>query len=195
MSESKAVGDGAQDTSGVDEKKTKDQVSYETYSRVLDEAKRAKAKQQELEVRLKSIEDEKLQETGKHQELAQKKTQEADELRKMLESEKIQRKWESVSHRIKDAATKAGCVDADDLIKIGPAFDQVFKDDKVDVDDKDIELIIKTAKEKKPYLFNKPGASAKTITPGFENTKITDVNKLSKNQIMSLLQNKKFALK
>jgi hypothetical protein len=136
-------------------------VSYETYQKVLNEAKKAKEALAEREKKIQDAEKMKLElqeakmtSEGKLGELVETYK------KKLMETEQTyaEKHKKYVSKRVTDSlsnlAMKHGCVDPDAFLKIAD-FSSISVDDEYNVDVKTAESIIESEKLKRQYLFKK----------------------------------------
>lgn len=179
--------DSVQDhkASGEDQKK-QDQVAYETYSRTLSEAKKAKSELQEMREKLASLENEKLSHEGKKDELIQKLQKERDEVYGNLSKERKERAYEKVRAQVESKAKDLGCIDTDALMKL-VEFDGLDVQDNFKVSPESLEVVLTKAKQERSYLFNKPAPKLRDGEPSVDlQTQKVDYSKLSKEDINKL---------
>lgn len=171
---SEAVVDGV-DTSkdpagGEDPSKTKDdKVAYETYRKTVDEAKKAKARVDDLAKKLKEYEDEKLQNQGKSQELIESLRSQVKDKETKLQNVVGSFAHKAVSSHIREEALKQGCLDVDLLLKAGAdEFGKIEVDAEngFSVNGDDLKRFFETTMTKHPMLFKKPGPNFHDGTPG-----------------------------
>lgn len=178
-------------SSGSDQTKNQeksDLVSYETYKKTLDEAKRAKASLKALQEEKDSLLQEKLLAEGKKDEALGNYKNQLSELSKKLESKEKDFVWSLLSQNFKSIAEKHGCVDSDvlmtvsiDDLKTTNAVSDDFK-----VDDQKINSLIEQVKIKKPYLFKNKTAKVNDININSRQNK-SDLSSLSVAELQGLL--------
>lgn len=120
-------------------------VPYDRFSEVNKEAQELKKWKAEREKADADAETKRLEEQGKHKELADKAAKERDEANAKLSN------YVKVSE-LKVAALKAGCVDPDALAKIVDLA-QVELDNDGNVDNAKLTALIEKVKTEKAYLF------------------------------------------
>lgn len=134
----------------------KQSVKFETYSRVLGKLKTTEAQFSELQDKINSLEQEKLEAEGNKDQLI-------DSLRKELNERKAREKQIVGSialsqgrNALVDQAVKAGCNSPEILTKLlesdlqGLDYDSEFKPDQ-----EQVKLLIEEARKKNPILFSK----------------------------------------
>lgn len=133
---------GGENKGGEPDNKT---VPYDRFSEVNKEAQELKKWKAEREKADADAETKRLEEQGKHKELADKATKERDEANAKLSN------YVKVSE-LKVAALKVGCVDPDALAKIVDLA-QVELDNDGNVDNAKLTALIEKVKTEKAYLF------------------------------------------
>lgn len=181
---------GAQDSAISDsDNQKKDTVSYDTYSRTLNEAKKAKLKAQEFEAKIAQYEQEKLQAEGKKDEVISLVKKERDELANQIKKIKDESKYAAVKNQVEMKAKELGCVDTEAIIKLGN-FSGLEVDDENRINPQSLELVLGKMKQDKPYLFSKQAPNIHDGAPA---------NKVANGKVdissMSLEEMKKFAMK
>lgn len=134
-------------TPNVNDQAPREAVKIDTHKRVLDEAKAFKKRAQEAERRLEEIEKQKLQEQGKYQELS-------DTYKQQLERERKVNLELAVRMAVSGPAAKAGCVDLDDLLKLGDTSFLEYDPETGGVSG--AESFVENMKTQRPYLFQQP---------------------------------------
>lgn len=180
-------------SSGNDQSKNQsqnsDQVSYETYKKTLDEAKRAKASLKALQEEKDSLLQEKLLAEGKKDEALGNYKNQLSELSKKLESKEKDFVWSLLSQNFKSIAEKHGCVDSDVLMTVSiddlKASNAVSDDFKID--DQKINSLIEQVKIKKPYLFKSKTAKVNDINLNTRLNKSNDLSDLPINDLRAAL--------
>jgi hypothetical protein len=173
--EQKSVGDanasvGDQDLNSVSSAEQK--VSYETYKRTLDEAKKTKATLKEMQEQLSKINEEKLLAEGKKDELLKAKEKELSEIKSRLERERAESIITRVQSRIAEVATKLGAYDSSDVIK-NISLKDLNLDDEGNFEQAVLESKVDALKKQKNYLFKK------------ENSQVIDGNPVTRPQALT----------
>jgi len=163
------------------EQETTAPATSELNERVLAESKQYKKKYQDTKAKLEELEKSKLQEQSQYKELWQKSEEKYQGLYKSLVKEKVRT-------AVTNHALKAGCVDVDDLLKLGNT--QLLQIDEESLDVQGADVFVDEAKKSKPYLF--PGQKAPTInsaTPGgvVKGSQKT-IKEMSKDEILAQLR-------
>lgn len=153
----------------------KDLVSYDTYKKVLSEAKKAKAMKAELEAELQKVKQAELEVKGHDKQLI-------DSLRKQLaDAQTGQQKmkehyaFNSFKNSVSTLGLKHGCIDLEVLMK-SVDMNSVEMNDDFTFNEADLEREITALANKKSYLFQKKVpkvADAKPAMPKAENKKLT----------------------
>lgn len=153
----------------------KDQVSYDTYKKVLSEAKAAKAKKAELEAELQKVKQSELEVKGQDKQLI-------ESLRKQLaDREAAERKmkehyaFNSFKNTVASLGTKHGCVDVEMLLK-AVDINSVEMNDDFTFNEADLEREISQLATKKSYLFTK---KVPTVKDGVPSTPKKETKKLT----------------
>ena len=134
------------------------EVSAETHARVLEESKRNKIKAQELKTKLEEIEKQTLLEKEEFKKLYETSEAKFQGLYKSLVKEKVK-------STVSEIALKAGCVNVDDLLKLGNAELLQIDDETMMVSG--VDSFVEEAKKTKPYLFKSAQTPAiNAATPG-----------------------------
>lgn len=164
-----AVDDSVESVETKETQQAKDQVSYDTYKKVLSEAKAAKAKKAELEAELQKVRQSELEVKGQDKQLI-------ESLRKQLaEKEQSDRKmkehyaFNSFKNTVSAIGTKHGCIDMEVLLK-SVDINSVEMNDDFTFNEADLEREIAQLASKKSYLFQKKVPSVKDGTPGMKKT-------------------------
>lgn len=119
MEQDQTNGNADQETQVNDEAQgSNDQVSYDSYRRVVGKLKKRDTETAELKARLEALETEKLESSGQKEELINKLKEDQRRLREDLKATKSNYAWRSITSSIKDEATKHGCSRPDVLIKL-----------------------------------------------------------------------------
>jgi len=153
----------------------------ELNERLLAESKQYKKKYQETKARLEEIEKSKLQEQSQYKELWQKSEEKYQGLYKNLVKEKVRT-------AVANHAQKAGCVDVEDLLKLGNA--QLLQVDEESLEVMGADVFVEEARKSKPYLFTVTKApTINSATPGgvVKGSQKT-IQEMSKDEIISQLR-------
>jgi hypothetical protein len=159
----------------VENQSAKDQVSYETYKKVLAEAKKAKAAKAEYEAELQKLKQVELEQKGQDKQLI-------ESLRKQLaDKDMSERKmkehyaFNSFKNSVAALGAKHGCVDNEILLK-SVDINSIEMNDDFTFNEADLEREIAQLASKKSYLFQKKVpkvADAKPVMPKAENKKMS----------------------
>jgi len=182
------VSENSQDTSSVD-RKEKDLVSYETYKRTLNEAKKAKSRLQEMESRLTGLEQEKLQHEGKKDELIDTLRKQLGEKDKQLKTTLGNFALTSVKAQLSQEAMKLGCVDTDALSALMDLNSLEVDGDTFQANQEQLKMMLEETRKKRPYLFNKSGLKIDSTVPkGVEEQKAeTNLKKMKTEDLKKKL--------
>ena len=114
------------------------------------ELKDVKTKLAEYQARDKKLEEDKLLEEKKYQELIQNKDKELEEFKSQLDLEKRNSKLEKLKNKISNELNKNNAIDSDDALKF------IIFDDLLDSEDSsnDIKNRVKDLVQNKSYLFS-----------------------------------------
>ena len=175
------------------------QVSYESYRKVLDEKKaiqrRAEEdarKRAELEAEAESAKREKLEAQGKLSELKDLLDKENKQLKEKLEKETKSFAWKAVSGTLKAKAANFGCLDPDALLTVATSRKElnVKVSPEYEVDGESADEFFKEAKVKYPYLFKEKIVQTNDVnpTPTTQTTASKGLDSLSKDEIISRLR-------
>lgn len=156
-------------------------VSSEVNERLLAESKHNKKRAQDLQAKLNEMEKSTLQEQAKYKELWQKSEEKYQGLYKSLVKEKIRT-------AVSDKASKAGCRDVDDLLKLGDVRLLQINEETLEVEGADV--FVEEVKKVKPYLF--ATQNTPTINPATPGGVLKggqkSVKEMTKDEIMSQLR-------
>lgn len=146
--------------------------------RLLAESKKYKERAQAAEKELETQRKSNLAEQGKFKELYERSVAEHLEYKKS-------RTAVDIKSAISLAAQKAGCINVEDLVKLGDASLLQYDEDSGQVHG--LELYVQEAKKNKPYLFTQPkGAMINPAVPNGQTQEKTfnvkDVSKLPQEQ-------------
>lgn len=168
---------------------TKDQVSHDTFSKVLSEKKKTQVENQELKNKLQVYEQEKLETDGKLKEanenlkktLAESKQKNAD-LAKTVTNKVLFQQFAR-------EAEKLGCVDVK-LAYSAVNLDDVDVTEELELDTKKLQEKLSNLSKEKAFLFNKQIKETKDlnvkVTDG-DGSKSKDLSELDEKQLKALL--------
>lgn len=168
------------DSNTSDSVKGDDRVSYESYRKTLDEAKREREKRRELESELESLRTKELEEKQQWQTLADDYKKKFQQTQEELSKERETRKWEMVTTAIKSKAQSAGCVDPDKLIKIFDKSDfELLQAEQGKIKDESLSMLIDKAKKENPFFFGSQQVKVHDALPmsGFAEKKAEEMSK------------------
>ena len=157
----------------------------EVESRLLAESKEYKRKYQATKAKLEELEKSKLQEQSQYKELWQKSEEKFQNLYKTLVKEKVR-------SAVSDKAAKAGCIDVDDLLKLGNT--QLLEVNQETLEVEGVDVFVDEAKKLKPYLFMaQKTPTINTTTPGGGTLKagVKQLKDLTKDEILAQLKSLK----
>src|SRR6056297_807890 len=163
--------DSSQDASGSEEVKSEQQraedvVKYESYKKVLSEAKNAKERARELEAQLEAKKNAELEAKGNYQEIIENLKHRLSETEEKYITTKKQALWKDVTGAIKQEASKAGCINPDKLIRLLDKNDlsQLQAEDGTLMDES-VKALVEKAKKEDYYLFSKGQVPVMDATP------------------------------
>lgn len=173
-------------SSGEGQKQT---VAYETYQKVLNEAKKAKELAAENARRLEELNEAKMAEQGKLGELVEtykKKLTETEQTYAEKHKKYVQKR---VTDSLSSLAKEHGCVDPEAFLRIAD-FSGVSVDDEYNIDAKTALTIIEAEKNKRQYLFKKDVGLVKDlpISGGTAGLGAKPLDQLSKAEIEEQLR-------
>lgn len=158
---------GADQGSNQDQQASKpDGVSYDTYRKVLDEAKKARERLSALEAESRERERKTLEETGKFQELYAALKTEHDQLKERNRAERNAFAYKTLSDQFKAEAAKAGCQKLDVLEKLVDLQDLATEvDDSLNVRPEALRSLIEKSQKEYDFLFAKKAPSFRDAPP------------------------------
>jgi hypothetical protein len=183
VAETQASGQDAVHVSDSQNQEKQDQVAYDTYRKTLGEAKKYKSETQELRQKLEEYEKAQLEEQGKYQDLYSKIKQERDEIYQAKRDLELSIAEERIRSQVVSKAKELGCIDTDALTKL-VGFDGLDVDDSYNVSGQSLDMVLKKAKQDKPYLFSKPQPTIRDGVPAKDSGKI-DLNSLKKDDLIA----------
>lgn len=184
--------DSNQVTSGADEVKSEqraeDVVKYESYKKVLSEAKNAKERARELEAQLEAKQTAELEAKGNFQEIIENLKSKLSETENKYMTTKKEALWKDVTGAIKNEASKAGCINPDKLIRLLDKndFNTLQSEDGTLMQDS-VKALVEKAKKEDYYLFSKGNVPMMDATP-MTGVDKPNLSKLSKEEILHLLK-------
>lgn len=167
-----------------------DHVAYETYSKVLGEAKKVRGENRELKERLDAIENQKLQAEGKKDEVISNLQNKIAELNSGLQKKDQVFGWSVVENKLKQNALEAGCTDLNAFMSLVPneELDTIKLDEKYNVDIDSVSGVVSRVKDKYKTLnlFGKPtpNISDKAPNSGFNQVPGKDRSKMSTEELI-----------
>ena len=190
--ESDAGGDGQEVQNG-SKASGKDSVSYDTYKKTLSEAKKLREQlrsMDDLQTRLKELEQEKLGAEGKKDEVISSLKAELDKATK--EKKQVFQKfaYRSLGEQVRVEAMKQGCVDATALMKLADLSEVEIDQDTFEADKDKLAEIVTQMKSTNPYLFSKSGPKINANLPngeGAKGEKAIDFKKMTAAEITEWL--------
>lgn len=196
---SQAVSDATQEPGGVQEiqekpvaqETKKDSVAYETYRKVLGEKKKRDEQIAEMQAKLEAIEQDKMAEQGKYQELADTWKTKAIEHETTLKQLQSNYAVKSVTDQIEREAMKAGCTNTEKLMRlvdIDALTDHVGEGFKVD--GTALKEFVEKAKVDNDFLFSVKGPGIKDGVPAKVETQKKGLESMSLDEKARLLASK-----
>lgn len=164
-----------------------DKVSYETYLRTLDEAKKAKSKLSEIQDQLDSLKKRDLESQGKLEELLDMTRQENEKLKGTIRDKVSKVVHRMVEGQVIAKAQSMGCIDPDALSKLTDISSIEVNDETMQADDSQISGLLDSLKKDKPYLFNKKAPSFDNSMPNpsaSSGSKQKDFSKMSTAELL-----------
>ena len=195
MSEDQSAGGATQDSGGIDSKK--DTVSYDTYRKVVSEAKRAKEEAAILKAEIEAKSNAEMAEQGKYKEMVdklQKDLKAKDDEIKKKESFFVQNNLKSTVQRY---AKELGAIDGalDEVYEVAKSkglLNSVELKEDYSVNDLQVKEALGELSKKSPWFFQKQVAAPKDVTMGGNSggvssvTTVKDLSKLSMAQLKEL---------
>jgi hypothetical protein len=156
-----------------------DKVSYDTYKKVLAEAKAAKEKAKVLESEVQKFSQSEMQAQGKQAELIESLRKQVGDKDGQLKDFKKNYAFKLLTAAVEAEGAKHGCVDTDLLLKSMDLNAIEFGDD-FSVNGTDIQREVTSVVGKKPYLFNKKISSVNDVNPKVNKESLNGKEDLSK---------------
>jgi len=152
------IDDGVKDSEKVETtQKADDKVDFSSFKRAVDEKKRAQEKVDELAAKVKTFEESELERKGNTDQIIKNLRTELENSKTELKSLKGATTWDKIESQIQKAAIKAGCKNADKLMKLIDSEDikAMEIDDKIRIHNDDLNRLIDKAKSENDFLFGK----------------------------------------
>lgn len=160
--------------------------SVEEYAKrlkeVSEESKKFRQKNSELSKKLQELEDAKLKEQGKVQELYDKTKHELEQERESRKKDKASFAYRTVTAQIQQEAMKLGCLDPKALVAVSSAqgfLDEISVDEQFNVEQGSLKTFIEKTQKEMPYLFGKAAPAIKDVVPNNKGESKTGVEALS----------------
>lgn len=164
----------------------KDNVSYDTFSKLLSEKKKLQTEMSEVKAYRDQLEADKLQAEGKWKELAENNKKLADEFKsKNLNIVKTVSEKAIRSQFLREAE-KLGCVDAEIAMK-ACSFDDLEVTEDFEFDNQKLVSKIQDLTKSKPYLFKKDFSLPKDMTPNNGSLGSKKIEDLSIEELKKLI--------
>ncbi len=173
-----------------DQPEKKDNVSYDTFSKLLSEKKKLQTEMSEVKAYRDQLEAEKLQAEGKWKELAENNKKLADEFKvKNLNIVKTVSEKAIRSQFLREAE-KLGCVDAEIAMK-ACSFDDLEVTEDFEFDSQKLVTKIQELTKSKPYLFKKDFKMPQELNPSNGSISQKSLSELTEQEIKNLLKTAK----
>lgn len=198
MSEEEKGSGGApnQDASGNDKETDaqaasgdQNSVKYETYRKVLSEAKKARERLEELEGKITTLEQEKLQAEGNKDELITNLRKENQALNSKLSGAVQSFARSKIESAVIAEASRLGCQDAQLLIRAyGDDVEGIDFDDKFNPDIDQVKVLVEKIRSEKKFLFSKdaPRIANHQIKTEQEQGGTKTLGKMKDDELMAL---------
>lgn len=161
--------DQTQDASGVEENQqsqAEDVVKYESYKKVLSEAKSAKEKARQLEAELEAKRQAELEAKGNYQEIIDSLKRQKEELETKYRTTVEKTQWERVTGSIKNEAVKAGCLNPDKLIRLLDKHDfETLRAEDGEIRAESLNQLLEKAKRENDFLFKRGNVQVNDAVP------------------------------
>jgi hypothetical protein len=165
-----------------------DVVKYESYKKVLGEAKNAKERARQLEAELEAKKNAELEAQGNYQEIIDNLKAKTLDLESKYRKERENTLWKDVTGAIKNEATRAGCINPDKLIRLLDKSDfETLQADDGQIRQESVQQLIERAKKEDYYLFTKGNVPMMDAIPSNKIEK-QNFNDLSKDEIIAMLK-------
>lgn len=161
--------DQTQEASGTEENQQsqiEDVVKYESYKKVLSEAKSAKEKARQLEAELEAKRQAELEAKGNYQEIIDNLKRQKEELENKYKTTVEKSQWEKVTGSIKSEALKAGCLNPDKLIRLLDKQDfETLRAEDGEIRAESLNQLMEKVKRENDFLFKKASVQVNDATP------------------------------
>jgi hypothetical protein len=165
-----------------------DVVKYESYKKVLGEAKNAKERARQLEAELEAKKNAELEAQGNYQEIIDNLKAKTLDIESKYRKERENTLWKDVTGAIKNEATRAGCINPDKLIRLLDKSDfETLQADDGQIRQESVQQLIERAKKEDYYLFTKGNVPMMDAIPSNKIEK-QNFNDLSKDEIIAMLK-------
>lgn len=176
-------------TSG-DSSKPSDTVAYETYKKVLAEAKKYKAANDEITRVLEERENAVLTEQNKYKELAAKQKEQLQKMENELKEANKRFAGKSLKEKVSRYAKDFGAIDeaVDQIYSVGDWANVEIKDD-YSVNEDQVKSLVAEMAKKNPWFFKKSAAAPKDVVLGSgagNGADLSDLTKLSVDELIKL---------
>lgn len=168
---------------------SQDTVKYETYKKTLGEAKKYKSQLEELQDRLSSLEQEKLQAEGNKEELIESLKKEVNQWKGKATKAVSSFAKSKVHEAMMREASKAGCQDPELVLRAyAQDLDEIDFDDQFNPDLDQLKTTLERVRQERPYLFGKEAPKigshqVKTSTVSSDGTR-KPVSKMTEEELM-----------
>ena len=191
MEEQGQVASGETQEQVSDSHETKDNVSYDSYRKLLGEKKKAQSELMALREQVDSFKQEKMSSEGRKDEVIQSLRDQLNETKNVLKETKQTFAWNSVESQIKQAAIKAGCVAPDKLVRLMGQEELKALDinDNFQVNAEDLGALINKAKQEHQDigLFGRKTVNVNDVQ-GVNKIKTKSINELTTDEIVARLK-------
>ena len=177
-------GDKEINTTTNDTQVKEDKVSYDTYKKVLAEAKAAKEKAKALEADVQKYSQSEMQAQGKQAELIESLRKQVADKAEEVKSFKSNYAYKLLTAALEAEGAKHGCLDTDLLLKSVDINAIEFGDD-FSINTTDLQREVASVVGKKPFLFSKKVSSINDVNPKVNKESLNgkeDLNKLTLEQ-------------
>ncbi|HEY9705677.1 MAG TPA: hypothetical protein V6C58_24775 [Allocoleopsis sp.] len=169
---------------------SKDQVSYDTFSKLLNEKKKLQQEMLETKSRLEQYEQEKLEHEGKLKEALENAKKAAQtEREKGLKIFKTASE-KAIKSQFRSIAESLGCVDAEAAMKLTD-FSDLDLTEEFEFDQSKLKTKIEHLAKDKAYLFKKDFKLPQDVTPSNSQIPSKPLHELSEQEIKQLLKQAK----
>lgn len=143
-----------------------DVVKYESYKKVLSEAKVAKKELKQLKAELEAKRQAELEAKGNYQEVIDTLKRQKEELETKYKTTVEKSQWEKVTGSIKSEALKAGCLNPDKLIRLLDKNDfETLRAEDGEIRAESLNQLMEKVKRENDFLFKKASVQVNDATP------------------------------